>query len=530
MSEPDIGPGAWPVPSGYAHFLLPVEARLPLPSGNTFEFFGPMDPPLDDIVDVPHSDLADEPGVLARIVFGHLPLDHRELFAGSQTLSAVVDAASQRWSGNASLLEALDSLAEESAGRYEVTVAEVMVANAFEGFTNDDGTPMRIPPEACLAPALRYLRRYLYALSAATTTFLSPLPTLERLPPVLPFFERTEGREPYEPALLTVNDTPARYERLTDVDEADLGRVEQMLDLEHFGHPFAVADQILVDAGADLHFEGNFKSAVVFAAASAEVLLDGLLASLLWEERTDPRVAAETFESTGLAARVRRHYHDRLGGNWSTTTEGSATGDWQQQVASTRHRVVHSGFEPSETNAVAAMEAIRQLRRFIVDRITDTSRGNLSRYPRSALLLLGREQLQAAGHWSPQLERAEGEIEARQLVRRFGHWMFFVDGFRRQVDMTSDPEDWSACRSVSAIHSDGSMEWWINDESRRVAKRGSCPPDFTDEAREALDSLCRKAEREEWSGTSAWLGEVGDPADNDPWRPNYEVLPDLEPW
>lgn len=521
--------GAWPIPASYVHFLMPVEARLPVADGQSFDFFGPTDPPFDDIVDVPHELLADQPGVLCNILFGHISASIERLLFDSITLAAVVDTAYERWSHSDSLRAALRESLEEVDG-LEMTVAEVSIANSYVGIVDEAGQNLRVPPEECLEHAVHYLNRYIRSLASSVDHFLAPLLTLERLPSLLPYFERATDSEPDAPGLLLINDLPGRYSPAELADEAANRRVEELIDLEHFGHPFALSSRMLVDSRVARHIEGNYKASVVFAAASAEILLDGLLESLLWEERVDPRAAAELFADSGLAGRVRRHYHSRLAGNWSTSTHDGAMGQWQHRVAAVRHRVVHAGYEPSEADADTAIDAVRLLRQFLGDRVADRPRGNLDRYPLSALHLLGSQHLRSVGKWAAQLEAVHAELEDRQLLRRFGHWKFFVDAFLREEDMESDPDDWGNCRSVLAIQDDGSSQWWLNDEDRRVAKRGGPPPDLSVEARGALESLCQRARQDGWSGTTAWLGERGEPESGDPWRPNYQVLPDMEPW
>lgn len=86
--------GAWPAPASFVHFLLPIDARLPVPDGTSFEFYGPTDPPFDDIQDVPHEQLANEPGVVCGIVFAHFSVPIERLMLDSMTLVSVIDTAS----------------------------------------------------------------------------------------------------------------------------------------------------------------------------------------------------------------------------------------------------------------------------------------------------------------------------------------------------------------------------------------------------------------------------------------------------
>jgi hypothetical protein len=182
-----------------------------------------------------------------------------------------------------------------------------------------------------------------------------------------------------------------------------------------------------LDAYVSLERDGRFGDAVVSAQTGMEVLLDGLLALMLWEEGVTPEdAAAGPFSDIGFEKRVRTHFHRRLGGNWSTTGRGVMS-EWAREVARMRGRVVHSGYRPSANEARRALDITVRVDAFIRKRVME--RRNV--YPRTTLLLLGRPGLERAGVWRGRIkefaERADLEPD---WIASFAAWRTDLDRLR----------------------------------------------------------------------------------------------------
>lgn len=132
------------------------------------------------------------------------------------------------------------------------------------------------------------------------------------------------------------------------------------------------------EAEVALARDGHWRSAVLFAATAAEVLLDELLMHLLWERADRPEDAAHLFvdQRQGSIGRVRKEYHPLVGGDWSVKGEGPVA-TWVKQVAGLRHRVIHSGYEPTAGEADRATRALRDLELYVRDLLADLARRGL---------------------------------------------------------------------------------------------------------------------------------------------------------
>jgi len=183
-----------------------------------------------------------------------------------------------------------------------------------------------------------------------------------------------------------------------------------------------------------LNLDGSYRAAVLYAATSCEVLLDNLLAHMLWEERVRPEDAAATFDAgrEGIAGRVKRHYHPRLGGQWSVDRPGPVR-DWFTQVAGLRNRVVHGGHEPTLAEAAAASTAATSLATYLGDLLSARTQDS----PRTALALPGKAGLQRRGKWQPRLGHLEHTAGEVNWVATFASWQTAMQRARTDSPCTS---------------------------------------------------------------------------------------------
>lgn len=132
---------------------------------------------------------------------------------------------------------------------------------------------------------------------------------------------------------------------------------------------------------------------------SSEVLLDEVLALLLWEDKVPPVAAAVDFKEGQVAKRLKSMLEPRLGGQRATKTPGPV-GSWHKQCVKLRNRVVHGGCRPSRGEADSAYEALLGLERHVMDRLVDKR----TVYKRSTLLTVAESGLRRRGKRSGQIK------------------------------------------------------------------------------------------------------------------------------
>lgn len=160
-----------------------------------------------------------------------------------------------------------------------------------------------------------------------------------------------------------------------------------------------IYQRALIDAER-LIVDGDYAGSIVKCAQACEILFDGILGLMLWEEiggapRADgPIEAAAEILARPLVSKVRREYHPRLGGMWDPTGEGPV-GGWSRSVAATRNRIVHRGYQPLADEAADALNATHTLD----DYITGLLAAHARKFPRTALMWVTDEGLKDRGRW-----------------------------------------------------------------------------------------------------------------------------------
>lgn len=242
----------------------------------------------------------------------------------------------------------------------------------------------------------------------------------EVLPPVVPFVTRDvlseDSWDEHISWFLLHMNVPVADEFL---DSAQMNKVLLLHSQRIRGHPFATYSLRSIEAYAALSRFGNTSEAVVRAQMSIEVLMDGLLAWMLWEEGADPVDAAERFFMEGLTKRVRTHYGPRLGGNWSTQGRGPMA-QWRDKLYHLRGRVIHANYVPARAEARTALDAMGLVDSFVRTRLV----ANKNRYKRTTLMLLGTPGLEKRGAWSGEIRRfaeTKADLEPDWLAS-FAEW------------------------------------------------------------------------------------------------------------
>lgn len=195
-----------------------------------------------------------------------------------------------------------------------------------------------------------------------------------------------------------------------DWDDDVATRFEYWYREHRRGNPLLLWRERFADARRALHATGDPSAAVLFANTSCEVLLDTVLALLIWEEgfqaghAPDPSGAAPVFEQGKTMRRVTRELPGRLGGSW--TTDAGALGAWNTNAYRLRHRIVHGGYAANMAEAQQALQAATGLQQFLWERLAIKR----TIYPRSALMVLGAEGLQRRNLWSGRIRRFSDEV------------------------------------------------------------------------------------------------------------------------
>jgi hypothetical protein len=223
----------------------------------------------------------------------------------------------------------------------------------------------------------------------------------EVLPSIVPYvihdLPPSSGSELFAGLFLVNHNVPHSPEVLQG---QQLEKLRLMVGFSFYGHPFTVYSLRSKEAYAALSQRGDTADAVIRAQMAAEVLLDTILMSMLWEEGVSPDVAAVIFRDEGLSKRVRTHYGSRLGGNWHTDRPG-VVADWSTKVHALRGRVVHGNYTPSRDEARLALAALNELDVYIRSRLV----AKRTTYKRTTLMLLGRPGLERLGAWSGDIVR-----------------------------------------------------------------------------------------------------------------------------
>jgi hypothetical protein len=345
--------------------------------------------------------------------------------------------------------------------------------------------------------ALEAIRRLQRSVSAALQEPVR-LATLRNLPYVIPMspgrldltgVARTELREPW---LFRLN-----VHALHDEIGSSIVEAEQFVALQIASdqaarggafHPYA---ELRREGWVQRDFEGNLVLAAALAGMAGEVLLDTLLKHMLWEEEADPDEAAKLFEDTGFAARLRRHYHERLGGVWRETGPGPVA-DFQSQTAQLRHRVVHAGYEPTRSEVADSFDALWSLETFIGDRLASSR--NRRNYPRTAIAWMGWEGLARRKAVTNALRRLSEDPEEPNWVDAFAYWSHW---FRRALEPRplAPGKDLSGVDLIAVI-GDGPLYWALHDRATRHAAKLDDPPQVDGQQISTLEALALASEEE----------------------------------
>lgn len=310
----------------------------------------------------------------------------------------------------------------------------------------------------------------------------------------------------------------------TDLDDQETRAFDSALGAQANRAAFTGYLEFVREADVALDLHGDYRAAVLFCATACEILLDDLLAHLLWEDKIRPEEAAATFDSW-LASRVRSQYHPRLYGTWSVEHPGPLA-DWHQCVAGLRNRVVHAGYEPSLDEARTARQAAAALETWVADRVATRA----SAYPRTAIALCGPAGLRRRASWSKALARLVDDPGEVHWHSTFAAWRDAMHRSRTDSPTRTDP---SASRSYVMVvvpSRTGTPQWIAHDRAARMAAvlpAGPADVDITPEQAQAVEASLTTFAQEppDQDISTAVIGATPLHAEQLNWQHEYRLVP-----
>jgi hypothetical protein len=195
--------------------------------------------------------------------------------------------------------------------------------------------------------------------------------------------------------------------------------------------PLMEYEKALYAADRLLDVHGDYSVSVVQMHTAGEILLDSLLLSLAWEEISFGDTDALTREEipmwfgigSSLEKRLRTQYHTRLKG-WRINSSGTPLHQWSEVISTVRNRIVHFGYDVSVFEAHRCRTLVDELETFLSDLLA--SDDNRNRYPRTAIIFVGRDGLRERGKLVgrvKQLSRDSSAVKWAEELRDFRSWV-----------------------------------------------------------------------------------------------------------
>lgn len=222
-----------------------------------------------------------------------------------------------------------------------------------------------------------------------------------------------------------------------DLNEEDLKRLGWYFERYRGGHPIVAYSERGLEARIAFDEFGDYANCVIQVQTAMEVLFDGLLSLLLWEEGRDPDAVAKEIFSESLHKRIRTRFPPRLGGDWNTRGHG-VIGRWAQLLVPLRNRIVHAAHRPSREEAMEALQVMQEVDEFVRQRVVDRQ----TNYMRTALMFLGQPGLQHFGVWSGRIKRFVEEEADKEpnWLETFRGWQDQVLAARQRATVEKDTD------------------------------------------------------------------------------------------
>lgn len=302
--------------------------------------------------------------------------------------------------------------------------------------------------------SIRAVQKAYYAVTKTPTTLVRP----EGLPFVVMFAiaKNDETGKPIEHQGLGTflcHDHPQFARDDVDFD----GPFGQALSIITSGGPMnAYLDAIREARVADL-LRGEYKTAAIYYASAAEVLLQDLLLHLMWEEGLSPQQASDEFDTVraGLRSRVRTLYQPRLKGNWDLKRDPLRA--WDIDTAELRNRAVHAGYEPTLEECRASFAALMGLEQHVCNRLA--SNAILPKYTRTAMATMGEPGLTRRNAYSAAVRRLVEDETQPNWSSRFERWRERFNLIRRDLDGKDVPTPDAAASDLVVVCRARTLTW-----------------------------------------------------------------------
>lgn len=204
-------------------------------------------------------------------------------------------------------------------------------------------------------------------------------------------------------------------------------QAERVLMAAWLRNPVEVYMDFELEAARAADTDGDYVECVLKAAAAAEVLIKQAAWMLTWEAAVllprDPASNASPIEKAADArpsVLIGSVLTPRLKGNWGSQSPLHPVGAWRHDIARRRNSVIHRGYRPTAVEAHAAVSALDELERHVVDRLA--AMANV--YPHTALLIAGKEGLERRG----QFGKARATYQNVQLQDILRDYLSWIDG------------------------------------------------------------------------------------------------------
>lgn len=328
---------------------------------------------------------------------------------------------------------------------------------------------------ACFERCLSELNRLVRVVNQIAGTSL-PLLRTEQLDPFVPVEQFDPQSQEWRKDRLLVLRVPGfgSTSRLTATQEEQLNAA---IDLQ--GAPGIMLSLVrhrdwLERAKYAKSQQGDYESAVVALQTSVEVLMRAVHHLALVDlGHTASQIEAVTSEAATSFNKLHKTVLPTLlGGDWSSKSSASVV--FARDLYGARNQIAHAGRALTRQDADAASAAYDGIVELIIARLLHKP----SRYPRTALALLGRPGLERRGRWSGYFERYVASVADEP------------DSFWLPFDAREAP-----CLSALLFRNEvGVWGWYVIDRAWRLGAAISEPEGLDEAEQEYLTSATARVD------------------------------------
>ncbi|MGJ9424818.1 hypothetical protein ACHABX_03120 [Nesterenkonia halotolerans] len=255
------------------------------------------------------------------------------------------------------------------------------------------------------------------------------------------------------------------------MSKREISTLDAVLQADELGTAFTAYNRLRYETNVLFNRRGDYRMTVLSAAIAAESLLNELLQLLLWDEGMHPEAVAQKFSpDKALVNRVEREFSRQLGGVWSYKKPGPVR-DWREMIAEQRNEVAHAGQMPTFTQAKNAVATLSQLEKFLSKRLVE----RVQERPRTAVIFLGMERVQAEAKLTKKLMRLYSSTEEPPWTTTFARWrrVIELEILRERGKRAAPYADEATLVAIAAVRG---TEFYLLDESNSLVCRVTVLP------------------------------------------------------